>query len=376
MGQSFQIRNPHAVAACGCGTSFSIYESRHSPSSRLAIHLSPLVLSHALAISIDHVRDCMSPVWLGSVHDLASVRGDVSALFLERLPRAPHGAKSSPGTSTASRHALNRPSPTSSRRRSGRRLPAGNQKPHRGLPGSAFEDLGYHCAVHGQKGFNGVAILSKLRFDEVSRGLPGADTDEQARVIEGVFSTPSGALRVASLYLPNGNPIGTDKFVYKLAWMERLERWAAESRLALEEPLVLAGDYNVIPEPIDVPESRGLGTRCAVPARDTAGIPPAGNLGFTEALRACNDGADIYTFWDYQAGAWQKNNGIRIDHLMLSPEPPTGWNRSRRQPRAGLGKTVGSRPGHRRLAFSGRLIFQSLQIKILHQSVIGLILNE
>ncbi|MGE0499581.1 MAG: exodeoxyribonuclease III [Rhizobiaceae bacterium] len=189
-----------------------------------------------------------------------------------------------------------------------------------GFPRLEIEALGYHVETHGQKGFNGVAILSKLRFDEVSRGLPGDDSDEQARFIEGVFSTDRGALRVVSLYLPNGNPVSDPvKFPYKLAWMQRLERWA-EQRLELEEPLVLAGDYNVIPEPEDArypenwvndalfqPETRGAFRRLE-------------NLGFTEAVRSVTDDSGVYTFWDYQAGAWQKNNGIRIDHHLLSPE--------------------------------------------------------
>jgi exodeoxyribonuclease-3 len=187
------------------------------------------------------------------------------------------------------------------------------------FPRLEIEAAGYNVATHGQKGFNGVAILSKLRFDEINRGLPGDGADEQARFIEGVFSTTKGALRVVSLYLPNGNPIGTEKFAYKLAWMRRLEDWA-ESQLALEEPLVLAGDYNVIPQPEDAknpdawlgdalyqPESRQAFRRLAA-------------LGFIDAIRAATDSSDVYTFWDYQAGAWQKNNGIRIDHLMLSPE--------------------------------------------------------
>ena len=187
------------------------------------------------------------------------------------------------------------------------------------FPRLEIEAAGYNVATHGQKGFNGVVILSKLPFDEINRGLPGDDGDEQARFIEGVFSTTNGALRVVSLYLPNGNPIGTEKFAYKLAWMRRLEAWA-EDRLTLEEPLVLAGDYNVIPMPEDAkhpdawlgdalyqPESRQAFRRLAA-------------LGFTDAIRAVTDAAGVYTFWDYQAGAWQKNNGIRIDHLMLSPE--------------------------------------------------------
>ncbi|KQZ98450.1 exodeoxyribonuclease III [Mesorhizobium sp. Root157] len=188
------------------------------------------------------------------------------------------------------------------------------------FPRAEIEALGYNVETHGQKGFNGVAILSKLRFDEVNRGLPGDDADEQARFIEGVFSTDHGALRVVSLYLPNGNPIEDPvKFPYKLAWMERLERWASE-RLALEEALVLAGDYNVIPEPTDArhPEN-WLGDALFQPQTRQA-FRRLKNLGFTEALRATTDAPDVYTFWDYQAGAWQKNNGIRIDHLLLSPE--------------------------------------------------------
>ncbi|MDR7225047.1 exodeoxyribonuclease-3 [Aminobacter aminovorans] len=188
-----------------------------------------------------------------------------------------------------------------------------------GFPRFEIEALGYNVETHGQKGFNGVAILSKLRFDEVNRGLPGDETDEQARFIEGVFSTDKGALRVVSLYLPNGNPVGTEKFPYKLSWMARLERWAAE-RLALEEALVLAGDYNVIPEAIDARNIEvWLGDALYQPETRQA-FRRLVNLGFTEAVRSVTDQRDVYTFWDYQAGAWQKNNGIRIDHLLLSPE--------------------------------------------------------
>ena len=188
------------------------------------------------------------------------------------------------------------------------------------FPRLEVEALGYNVETHGQKGFNGVAILSKLRFDEVNRGLPGDDGDDHARFMEGVFSTDKGALRVVSLYLPNGNPVSDPvKFPYKLSWMERLERWAAE-RLELEEALVLAGDYNVIPEPIDArhPEA-WLGDALFQPETRQA-FRRLKNLGFTEAVRAVTDAPDVYTFWDYQGGAWQKNNGIRIDHLLLSPE--------------------------------------------------------
>ncbi len=187
------------------------------------------------------------------------------------------------------------------------------------FPRAEIEALGYNVETHGQKGFNGVALLSRLPFDEVNRGLPGDDSDEHARFIEGVFSRPSGVLRVVSLYLPNGNPIGTEKFAYKLAWMKRLEAWAS-ARLELEEPLVMAGDYNVIPEPRDArfPDN-WLGDALYQPESRQA-FRRLLNLGFVEATRATTDATDIYTFWDYQAGAWQKNNGIRIDFQLLSPE--------------------------------------------------------
>ena len=188
-----------------------------------------------------------------------------------------------------------------------------------GFPTSAFEDLGYNVATHGQKGFNGVALLSKLPFDEVNRGLPGDDNDAHARFIEGVFSVPSGALRVVSLYLPNGNPIGTEKFSYKLAWMERLRNWASE-RLTYEEPLVLAGDFNVIPENVDAKRPAAWVNDALFQPESRAAWRTLVNVGFTDATRACHPGPGVYSFWDYQAGAFQKDDGIRIDHILLSSE--------------------------------------------------------
>jgi exodeoxyribonuclease-3 len=186
------------------------------------------------------------------------------------------------------------------------------------FPTEAFGDLGYNIAIHGQKGFNGVAILSKRPFDEVSRGLPGNDGDEHARFLEAVVSIETGALRVASIYLPNGNPIGTDKFDYKLAWMARLEAHF-RNRLAAEELFVFCGDYNVIPEPEDAknPEAWVRDALYQPITRQT--FRRFLNLGLTDAFRACHGEPGHYTFWDYQAGAWQKNNGIRIDHHLLSP---------------------------------------------------------
>jgi exodeoxyribonuclease III len=187
------------------------------------------------------------------------------------------------------------------------------------FPRMEIEALGYHVETHGQKGFNGVAILSKLRFDEVKRGLPGDDGDEQARFMEGVFSVEGGVVRVVSAYMPNGNPIGTEKFTYKLAWMERLQAWT-EDRLKLEEPLVLAGDYNIIPQPIDAKNPEDwLGDALYQP-QSRAALRRLEALGMVECIRAVTDEPGTYTFWDYQGGAWQKNNGIRIDHILLSPE--------------------------------------------------------
>jgi exodeoxyribonuclease-3 len=186
------------------------------------------------------------------------------------------------------------------------------------FPRDVFERLGYNVAVHGQKTFNGVALLSKYPFDEVAPGLIGDDSDVQARFLEALISTKTGALRVVSLYLPNGNG-GPEKYAYKLNWMDRLAKFSGE-RLNLEEPMILAGDYNVIPTPSDA-------KRPEVWVNDALFLPQTrqkfhelANLGLTDAVRAVSDAADLYTFWDYQAGAWQKDNGIRIDHLLLSPQ--------------------------------------------------------
>ena len=186
------------------------------------------------------------------------------------------------------------------------------------FPREPFEALGYNVAVHGQKTFNGVAVLSRLPFDEVTPRLPGDPEDDHARFIEAVVSTKTGALRVASIYLPNGNPIGP-KYDYKINWMKRLFNYSRE-RLELEEPLILAGDYNVIPTEIDVHNPELWRGDALFLPETRAKFRALINLGLTDALRANTDAAGIYTFWDYQAGAWQKNNGIRIDHLLLSPQ--------------------------------------------------------
>lgn len=186
-----------------------------------------------------------------------------------------------------------------------------------GFPVEAFQDLGYNVATHGQKGFNGVALLSKLPLEDVKRGLPGDDTDLQSRWIEALVPAGDRMLRVVSLYLPNGNPIGTEKFSYKLAWMQRLQAHAA-ALIADETPLVMAGDYNVIPEPEDAKRPEAWVHDALFQTESRRSFRALLNLGLTDAIRTSHPDKGVYTFWDYQAGAFQKNDGIRIDHLLLS----------------------------------------------------------
>lgn len=186
------------------------------------------------------------------------------------------------------------------------------------FPREPLESLGYNLAIHGQKTFNGVAILSKFPFDEVTPRLPGEDGDDHARFIEAVISTARGALRVASIYLPNGNPVQSEKYPYKIRWMDRLADYAGE-RLKLEEDLILAGDYNVIPAPEDVYDPKGWIEDALFRPQTREKFRALTNLGLTEAVRASSDEPGLYTFWDYQAGCWQKNHGLRIDHILLSP---------------------------------------------------------
>jgi exodeoxyribonuclease-3 len=186
-----------------------------------------------------------------------------------------------------------------------------------GFPREIFEDLGYRVETHGQKGFNGVAILSKLPLEDVARGLPGDPLDEQARWIEATV-IGQRAIRVCGLYLPNGNPAPGPKYDYKLAWMERLRLRALEL-LSTEEPVVLLGDYNVIPQAEDAAKPAAWVTDALFLPESRAAFRRLLNLGFTDALLARNPNPG-YTFWDYQAGAWERNNGIRIDHVLLSPQ--------------------------------------------------------
>ncbi|KAA5607481.1 exodeoxyribonuclease III [Roseospira marina] len=195
-----------------------------------------------------------------------------------------------------------------------------------GFPVEPIEDLGYQCAVHGQKTYNGVAILSRIGLEDVSRGLPSPDgeaegpdgmPDEQARYIEAVVGG-TAPLRVASIYLPNGNPSDSPKFTYKVAWMDRLRAHAARL-VRLDEAVILAGDYNVCPTDGDVYDPAGWADDALCRPESRERFRGLLHLGYTDAIAVRHPRPGVYTFWDYQGGAWQKDNGLRIDHLLLSP---------------------------------------------------------
>lgn len=188
-----------------------------------------------------------------------------------------------------------------------------------------IEDLGYNTLVVGQKSYNGVALLSRFPMELTRTSLPEGGDDAQARYVEALVELPAtngsrrSVLRAASIYLPNGNPVDSEKFAYKLAWMDRLKHHA-RTLLALEEPLVLGGDYNVIPAPEDVYDPAAWVDDALFRLETRQHYRAILNLGFTDAFRVLNPQPGQYSFWDYQAGAWQKDRGLRIDHLLLSPQ--------------------------------------------------------
>jgi exodeoxyribonuclease-3 len=187
-----------------------------------------------------------------------------------------------------------------------------------GFPFAEMEALGYNVATNGQKSWNGVAILSKYKFDEIHRGLPGDDADEQARLIEGVFSTETGVVRVCCIYLPNGNPVKSDKFGYKLGWMDTLYDFI-DGRLQLEEPFVLLGDFNIIPMPADARNPQNWVKDALFQPESRARWRRFINMGMVDAQRALSDEGD-YTFWDFKTFGWDRGDGIRIDHILCSPQ--------------------------------------------------------
>ncbi|MCQ0970340.1 exodeoxyribonuclease III [Paracoccus sp. TK19116] len=188
------------------------------------------------------------------------------------------------------------------------------------FPRAHFEDLGWTVETHGQKGFNGVAILSKLPLEDVMRGLPGDETDEQARYIEATV-IGDRAVRIAGLYLPNGNPQPGPKFDYKLAWMNRLQARAKTLR-DTEMPVVMLGDFNVIPETRDAARPEVWVDDALFQPESRAALRRIELDGWTDAIRIRDPHGQRgpFTFWDFQGGAWSKDNGIRIDHMLLSPQ--------------------------------------------------------
>ncbi|MEK9671244.1 MAG: exodeoxyribonuclease III [Rhodospirillaceae bacterium] len=194
------------------------------------------------------------------------------------------------------------------------------------FPRLEIKDLGYNVAVSGQKTYNGVAILSKHPIKVEMTALPGDDGDKQARYVEAIIeATDSRPVRVASIYLPNGNPTRNDdgsdheKFAYKLGWMDRLIAHATDL-LKTEGAFVLAGDYNVCPTNLDVYDPERFADDALCHPESRARFRMLLNLGLTEAFRALTPGGHQYSYWDYTAGAWQRDNGLRIDHLLLSPQ--------------------------------------------------------
>ncbi len=185
-----------------------------------------------------------------------------------------------------------------------------------GFPHEEFARIGYQAIWHGQKGFNGVAILvDGVAPVEAQRTLPGDALDEHARYIE----ADVGGVRIACIYLPNGNPVPGPKFDYKLAWMERLRARLGEL-WALEIPVAVVGDFNVIPEDKDVWSPRAMAADALMQAESRDAYARLLCDGWTDALDTLNPRGGVWTFWDYQAGAWQRDHGFRIDHLLVSPE--------------------------------------------------------
>lgn len=183
------------------------------------------------------------------------------------------------------------------------------------FPLEAIEDLGYNVAIHGQKSYNGVAILSKFPIEDVIRGIPTFKKDEQARYIEAV----TNGVRVASVYVPNGGDVGSDKYIYKLTFLNRLKIHMA-STLLFEEAIVVGGDYNIAPTDDDVNDPKGWHEQILCSTLERKALRSIFNTGYSDATRLLHPGKGPYSWWDYRSGAWPKDDGLRIDLLLLSPQ--------------------------------------------------------
>lgn len=183
------------------------------------------------------------------------------------------------------------------------------------FPIKAIEDAGYNAIWHGQKQWNGVAILSKCKISEIGKNLPGNDDDLQSRYIEGLLEND---MVIACLYLPNGNPIGP-KFEYKLEWFERLQKRAIQL-LKFDIPVVLAGDYNVIPTELDVYKPERWVDDALFRPEVRKAFKKLIKQGWTDSIRELHPNEVIYTFWDYFRNSYGRNAGLRLDHILLSPK--------------------------------------------------------
>lgn len=189
-----------------------------------------------------------------------------------------------------------------------------------GFPAMEFEDLGYNLALHGQKSYNGVAILSRYPLSDVRRGLPGDDADDHARYIEALVEAPEGPVRCVSVYVPNGQMIGSDKFRYKLGFYCRMKAHLAEL-LDYREATIVGGDYNVAPFAIDVHDPKRLEGTVGFHPEERKHLRSLINLGYYDAFRAKHpDDAHEFSWWDYRDGSWAMNKGMRIDLLLASPQ--------------------------------------------------------
>ena len=186
------------------------------------------------------------------------------------------------------------------------------------FPFSDFKKLGYKSYVFGQKSYNGVAILSKVNIDKIDLEFIN-DENKQSRIIVGEIKNKSKRIKLINIYAPNGNPSNSPKFTYKLKWMDRL-LLHAKNLLHNEEVVVLGGDYNVIPSDGDVYDPSSWHDDALFKTETRSSFQAIINLGYTEAFRALNKQTGMYTFWDYQKGRFQRDEGLRIDHFLLSPE--------------------------------------------------------
>tara|TARA_B100000900_G_scaffold397628_1_gene398171 strand:- start:329 stop:1096 length:768 start_codon:yes stop_codon:yes gene_type:complete len=183
------------------------------------------------------------------------------------------------------------------------------------FPRDEIEELGYNIVTHGQKGFNGVAILSKYPIEDISFGLPGDKNDNQSRWLEATIES----YRICCLYLPNGNPVDTEKYHYKINFMDRLFK-RAKDFIIYEQKSIILGDFNVIPYEIDAKNISEWSNDALYRQEIRLKFFKILNIGYTDSIRSQNPFSEIFTFWDYQKRSWERNNGIRIDHILLCPE--------------------------------------------------------